>query len=829
MGIFDEWNRLQSSDEYWKRPPEVRQAIKRQWFKNNIESLPDFQSRSPESQERIRENFSKAEEYVGYDRGEFMDYASSLGRGVLSTGKQISGAMQMTDLDPTREKGFIARTGGKITNWIDALEESDFFKPDIMEATGQEGKMKQWTRSALESAPASLLPIGAAIAGAAIGGPLVGAGAGVATLFGTFGLGQFQNTYDETVEVLRKQGLPEDEINRRAIKNALTSSTLEVGTEFAGDLAAYLFFMGTGPIGGVLGLSAKQPIKQTLRQLMKLGPKQYAKALGKTIPFEVGSEMWAAYGQAKAAKEAGVPTMEPKEAMWDAVVPAIFLTVGLGSAMHGLNAVQARQIISDINSEDTEKRARAVDQVARRFEDEDIQNEFRDLAMTYVMAGEDIPISKPIADFTYQKLQQEVEEHEAKPTTEDKTTAILKAETIDETVEAFQEPTKAGESPLSGVVNEIEERMAQVEEMAPEVPIQPETKMVPVGGRSGAWIGEEEVQKPKPKIPAEKKSKLKEEFEKAKKGKVEPLNTVGGDFNTMKEMGPEWGGRTRSPQKLYDAGYSVDEVSAMTPLERAKIYHDLEEKPETYTPNALLLKTKDGTVYESSRETSPVHGLMLEEHGVKAEDVVDTGMVDKEGKVLWSGNTKGLKLTEGQKAEVKPSKSLPLPDGGETVLVNEREAKATNKEWTQIQAFAPDQFKQEASKPYEDKYFINRVAEIKKKHKNVEFRYAERRGANKKLNYDLQYKITESKKTEKPTIPEGISEKTIKHKEETDKDFDVATLKTTKGKPKKITTKVRVAKSGEIATLKNQDAEKEYWRAIDDHDRFSTLLDCITS
>ena len=66
----------------------------------------------------------------------------------------------------------------------------------------------------------------------------------------------------------------------------------------------------------------------------------------------------------------------------------------------------------------------------------------------------------------------------------------------------------------------------------------------------------------------------------------------------------------------------------------------------------LVLKDKNGIIYESSREQNPVHGLMLEEFGLKADDVIDRGIIDENGDIIWAGNNDyvGLHVYESPKA-----------------------------------------------------------------------------------------------------------------------------------------------------------------------------------
>jgi hypothetical protein len=50
----------------------------------------------------------------------------------------------------------------------------------------------------------------------------------------------------------------------------------------------------------------------------------------------------------------------------------------------------------------------------------------------------------------------------------------------------------------------------------------------------------------------------------------------------------------------------------------------------------LLLRMKDGTIHESTRDEAPVHGIMVANLGLNTEDVAATGLRDKTGKAVWS-------------------------------------------------------------------------------------------------------------------------------------------------------------------------------------------------
>ena len=409
--------------EFLSLPKERRAGIISNYFAEQVSQDKEFQSIAPERQEAIRQNFTSVHmdaipDSVGYDRGFFGDAGSRLARGGLGLVEAVGGGLRMSDLDPSKDEGLLGKTGQRITDFAEgAREKYDIFKPDIGEVTGKEGMLKRGFGGALESTIPSLAPLGGMYAGAklgaaggavaggpvgaAVGGVLGGAVGGLGTLFGTFFLGEYQNTYDEAVAELKKQGLPEQEVEEKAGKHALVSASAEFGGEVLGDFAALTFF-------GVLGRNAiKQSLKQTIKEITGQGGKNFLKAMSKTMPFEVGSEAGTAYVQASSAQNIGIPGMQPSEAMAESVIPAMILSVFFGGAVHGMQTMAAQKILADLNSQDPNTRQQAVDTISGRIEDAEQKQIWNDTAKGFIESGEQIPISKPITDFAVQKKAEE--------------------------------------------------------------------------------------------------------------------------------------------------------------------------------------------------------------------------------------------------------------------------------------------------------------------------------------------------------------------------------------------------------------------------------------
>ena len=323
--------------------------------------------------EEIRPNAPSAQPSVNYDRGFLGDVASRLARGGVQALKGVGGALRMSDLDPEADTGAVASFGKKVTNFADeATQKYDILKPDTGEVQQKEGFVKRGFLGGVESTPASLVPVvGGAVTGAALGSVIPGIGTtigaivgGGVTLFGTFGLGEYQNTYDETKKTLLQKGYDLNKAKDLAHDHALTSAIAETGGEAVGDIAGAVVFKA------VLKSAVKDGIKQTIKQLIGAGgAKEFAKNLAKSMPFEVGSEVGTAYVQAKSAKKTGLSDIPETEAMAEAILPAAFMSLMFGASVRGLQVLQARNLYDNLNGQDPNSRAKAAITVAQRIED----------------------------------------------------------------------------------------------------------------------------------------------------------------------------------------------------------------------------------------------------------------------------------------------------------------------------------------------------------------------------------------------------------------------------------------------------------------------------
>ena len=394
--------------EFAALPKPDRDAIISNYFKEQTSQDPEFMQLPIQDQQSTEKSFVDANSFAE-ERGLLGDIGSHLARGGVSALEGIAGAMRMSDWDPTQETNKVARVGDVLQDKINIWRKrTELLKPDISEATGKEGFLKRGITGAAESIPASLIPLAAGKIGGSLGGAVAGPpgtvlGAtvgGAGALFATFGLGEYQRSYDEAFAELKSQGLDDESATQKAKDHALVSATAEAGGEAVGDIASLAFF-------GLLGKRVVgQPVKQTIKELLGDGGKQFAKAVAKSAPFEAGSEMATAYVQAASAKKTGISDIEPGEAVAEAVIPSVLLSVVFGMGVHGMNTSRARRIYNDLNSEDVNRRRMAVDQISARL-DKDAAQKWERAASQLIQSGEKIEISKPITDFTIQKMDQE--------------------------------------------------------------------------------------------------------------------------------------------------------------------------------------------------------------------------------------------------------------------------------------------------------------------------------------------------------------------------------------------------------------------------------------
>ena len=360
------------------------------------------------------------------ERGFLGDAASHLARGTVNLLDTTAHAVDT--LTPVGSK--LAQGA---SDYLSTLpQKASILRPDESEAAGDEGMVKKGFNTALESAPQSLAIMPATIAGAKAGGAIgslvgpagtaIGATAGGligggAAMLGLFGSGQYGQRKKEVTDRLKieRPDLGEEQINDIAHENAMTHAKAEVLGESAGDLAGYLIFSKL-PGGNAMYKGGKA----ILQELANPGAiKAIGKGLLKDMPFEVGSEVGTSYFQNEADVKTGIADQTTKQAMIDSVIPAMFLSTGMGVAVGGYASYQRNQAYKSLNDGTPEQRAQAVNAITGTLAestDENIATRWRDAAMSYVQAGKEIPLDPHVADLAAFRPDQPGEPSEtAKP------------------------------------------------------------------------------------------------------------------------------------------------------------------------------------------------------------------------------------------------------------------------------------------------------------------------------------------------------------------------------------------------------------------------------
>ncbi len=341
------------------------------------------------------------------ERGFIGDTASHLARGVTSLMDTTYNLVDVLSPKDSRLGEAARLSSDYITK--DAPRRFSILRPDESEARGKEGIFKRGFSSATESLPESLAPFGAGAAsgalaaswiplpGARVVGGLVG---GTAATLGLFGAGMYGKRKKEVRRELQqtRPDLSDEQINQMAHDNALTHAKAEVGGELAGNLAAYMIF---NRLPG--GSAAYKGGKALLKELAAPGAvKTIAKSVAKDVPFEIGSEVATAYFQNEADKKIGLNRMSTGEAMVESILPAVFLSTGLGVSVGGYSAHHRNVAYNGLNQGTQEERltnAQAVaGSLAQSTGDKGVAQRWYETAKDYIDNELDIPLDVNIAE-----------------------------------------------------------------------------------------------------------------------------------------------------------------------------------------------------------------------------------------------------------------------------------------------------------------------------------------------------------------------------------------------------------------------------------------------
>ena len=339
-------------------------------------------------------------------RGLLGDLASSIARGVVirlpeQLGHVVKGIPRIPealgfygqDKADTGDNWF-QKVGDTITNFTEEYPKTHpFFAPSKEEA------LSVWRRGltgTFENAPSSLTPMFTGfLIGSALGpvGSIAGGliGGGLATM-ATFGLSSYNQTYEDAIKAGKDKG--------EAISLGRKIGLIEGGIEALTDPLEMAL---PGP-----GRLASGTIKETIRSMLRMPLKATIKdTLLKIAPIETGTEMLQDWWEANILKKAGMETPEPGQALKEAILPSIGMSILFGAGTHAMNVKQRNQIyklLTDPNADPNQRVQAAL--AAREYlkevlpkEDEDLVNLWDSRTANSILSGKGIDLDSDFIDF----------------------------------------------------------------------------------------------------------------------------------------------------------------------------------------------------------------------------------------------------------------------------------------------------------------------------------------------------------------------------------------------------------------------------------------------
>lgn len=327
------------------------------------------------------------------------DVAVNIGRGIADTGELAGQALKTAGAE---------KAGQWLVDKSKAAQDSKALAPDASEQEG-EGFVKRGVMGGIRSFMPSLASAGSgALAGGAVGtaiggpvgtvaGGIVGAGLGALGLFGAGVYGKEKDAY------LEKN--PDDTLG--AHRYALGQAAIEGGIEAVATPIEILAGLATGGTGKTL----TQPVKQTVKQLLRVGPKQIAKNYAKTIGIETGTEMLQSGLGNEWAKKYGMAEGATQEAILESIIPAVTMSLLFGTGVQGYNLNERRKIKNAIESgeADPTQRAEAADFVHRELlkDDAELAEAWKNYSQAAIDSGQDIDIDEDFANYASAKIEAE--------------------------------------------------------------------------------------------------------------------------------------------------------------------------------------------------------------------------------------------------------------------------------------------------------------------------------------------------------------------------------------------------------------------------------------
>jgi hypothetical protein len=313
---------------------------------------------------------------------------SLLGRAAISAGETVENSLEFFGLNDSA------------VDTVSKLRQIDFFKPDLDEFLGR-GFLQETPLGSIPSAFESLGPsLLAGGTGAAIGtavapgaGTLLGGLLGAsASMLGLMGTAAYQQTYENEIA----RGVPEESARDTAFKVGVI--------EGAGEGAAALI-----PLAG-LGKLAGNPLKKTLRNLLKIGPKQMALDFGKVYTGEQLTEFLQNTAQNKVLMDAGHSMESVLEGNLKTVIPTLFMTGSFQLGTKILNGRQKQELVAGLSEENPKELRQLYSDVIHKQllkEDPGIATSWKQLADTKIQAEQPIDINQEFGQALDQLEQQD--------------------------------------------------------------------------------------------------------------------------------------------------------------------------------------------------------------------------------------------------------------------------------------------------------------------------------------------------------------------------------------------------------------------------------------
>lgn len=292
----------------------------------------------------------------------------------------------------------IETVGGTLKEVGEKVGGAEFLAPDKEEIAGEDGFVKRSLVGATESIPVSMVPFMTAAAGGLVAGPAGAAVGGAAGLGVVIGGGTYSAEKERATKELRdlNPDWTPEQVDNEAHRFARNQALWETVTEGASDLVTF-------GVGKALATSvAKQGARSaatTLKFLLALGPKEFAKAVGKQYAAEGASEVVAYLGQAENERAFGLGEGPDLQGVLDTAAVSFWMTGVMGGGMVGFNQRYKNRVKNRLQSDNPVELKLGIKQMESGISDQfgaDKAAEWRTEAESTIASGGKLDINAPI-------------------------------------------------------------------------------------------------------------------------------------------------------------------------------------------------------------------------------------------------------------------------------------------------------------------------------------------------------------------------------------------------------------------------------------------------